>query len=413
MVFNRDVGLLFVDARGSDVFNGWNDGSLPRGGHVPGSVNFDVHWLNVVRDDLDVELDEALQVKGMTPQRHLVLCDAGGDEARRLAQWLEQKGFADFEFLDLRDWLVDSKNQLEQYPGYGLVMPAFALKNLLDGKSVETFENASSLKVIEVSKGGPQAYCDRGHIAGTAHLDVDWLYRHRNSQAETEYHFASPEELEEVLLTMGLTAGDTVVVTGQSPMASCRAAWALYYAGVADVRVLNGGLDAWRRQGYELSTEAVTPKRAEKFGSVVPRRPETLKTIEDIQVLIEDWKNTQLVDIRSKDEYCGDAAGYDHEEVLGHIPGAKLAHAGKGDPHSLEYYRNVDQTMKEGRDILNLWKDCGIDVERHLIFACGMGWRASEVWLYARVMGLSDLSVYSDGWIRWSRGGYPVGTGLK
>ena len=41
---------------------------------------------------------------------------------------------------------------------------------------------------------------------------------------------------------------------------------------------------------------------------------------------------------------------------------------------------------------------------------CG-GWRVSEILWYARVMGLNDTSIYSDGWIAWSDEGRPFVTG--
>ena len=42
---------------------------------------------------------------------------------------------------------------------------------------------------------------------------------------------------------------------------------------------------------------------------------------------------------------------------------------------------------------------------------CGSGWRAAEVLWDAQVMGLTDVSLYSDGWIAWSNEGNPYITG--
>jgi 3-mercaptopyruvate sulfurtransferase SseA len=39
---------------------------------------------------------------------------------------------------------------------------------------------------------------------------------------------------------------------------------------------------------------------------------------------------------------------------------------------------------------------------KHLSFMCGGGWRAAEVLTFAHVIGVSNTSLYSDGWIGWS-----------
>lgn len=55
----------------------------------------------------------------------------------------------------------------------------------------------------------------------------------------------------------------------------------------------------------------------------------------------------------------------------------------------------------------------GIDLNKHLSFMCGSGWRAAEVLYYAQVMGLENTSLYSDGWIGWSNDpSNPVETGI-
>lgn len=407
----RRDGALLVDARRSDLYNGWSDGCPSWGGHAPGAVSFDAGWLDVCRDDLEERLSEALSEKGMTPDRELLLYDVGGKETARLGEWLRRRGFKRLSSFDLGIWARADGRPLERYPGYGLLVSAFALRERLEGRPAETFDSGRGVKVVEASKGGAEVSHALGHVPGAVHLDVDHLYSDKNLVPETRYRLADPKALEEAALALGITSEDCVVVTGASPMAMCRAAWALHYLGVRDVRVLNGGLGAWKRRGYALSTEAVRPVPASSFGIAVPGRGEVLRTIDEIEALRSDWGTSQLVDIRSLEEYRGDVSGYDHQEIVGHIPGAVLGYAGLGDPHSLDYYRNVDDTMRQDSEILSLWRRCGIDWSRHLIFSCGMGWRAAEVWFYARAMGLNNVSKYSDGWIRWSNSGYPVETG--
>ena len=46
--------------------------------------------------------------------------------------------------------------------------------------------------------------------------------------------------------------------------------------------------------------------------------------------------------------------------------------------------------MRNADEIKALWKDAGIDTNKHLMFMCGSGWRAAEVLTYANVMGFDS-----------------------
>lgn len=59
--------------------------------------------------------------------------------------------------------------------------------------------------------------------------------------------------------------------------------------------------------------------------------------------------------------------------------------------------------------MLDMWKNLNIDLDKEMSFFCGSGWRAAEVLIYSRVMGMTNTSLYSDGWIGWSKkGNLPV-----
>lgn len=69
---------------------------------------------------------------------------------------------------------------------------------------------------------------------------------------------ASDEELAKFANDYGFTKDDTVIVTAPDVMASYRVAVVLRYIGINDVRVLNGGNNAWTSAGYELETRVIS-----------------------------------------------------------------------------------------------------------------------------------------------------------
>ena len=102
-------------------------------------------------------------------------------------------------------------------------------------------------------------------------------------------------------------------------MATTRAANALMYAGVEDVRLLDGGFDAWLMAGYTVETGVRQPIPAEDFGRVIPGRPEYIIDIDTTKALLADEQGV-LVCVRSWDEYIGKTSGYDYIQAKGHIP---------------------------------------------------------------------------------------------
>jgi thiosulfate/3-mercaptopyruvate sulfurtransferase len=112
-------------------------------------------------------------------------------------------------------------------------------------------------------------------------------------------------------------------------------------------------------------------------------------------------KNAELVCVRSWPEYIGEVSGYNYIEPKGRIPGAVFADCGS-DAYHMENYRNFDYTTRESDEIANIWIESGITPDKHLAFYCGTGWRGSEAWFNAWLMGWPNVSVYDGGWFEWS-----------
>jgi len=59
------------------------------------------------------------------------------------------------------------------------------------------------------------------------------------------------------------------------------------------------------------------------------------------------------------------------------------------------------------------WKEAGIIPEKQLAFYCGIGWRESEAFFNAWLMGWPKVSVFDGGWFEWSNNPEnPITTGI-
>jgi thiosulfate/3-mercaptopyruvate sulfurtransferase len=256
---------------------------------------------------------------------------------------------------------------------------------------------ADGARLFEVGCGAVDAYA-AGHIPGAGYLDTAWF------EHGPLWNKVPDTELERLLLAHGVRRDVTVVLYGRNVLAAARIAHLLLYAGVADVRLLDGGLAAWRRAG--LSVEQGPPRRgpaADHFGATVPARPDYLVDMGHVRGLLRHGQAT-LASIRTWDEYIGKTSGYSYIDATGEIPGAVWGRAGvDGDVNSMAAFHDADGRMKRAADILAMWRGAGIHPGRPTVFYCGTGWRASLAFFYAWLMGWERIGVYDGGWCEWSR----------
>ena len=389
-----DDSWVVVDTRINDAFNGWKLDEVERGGHIKGAVDFSANWLTVDSKDKEKTLDKALETKGIEKDKNIVLYDANGKDAKEVANYLSEKGYKNLYTYNVADWAKDESLPMESYENYEMIVPATIVNDILDGKKPETFENSKNIKIVEASWGEESEAYSKGHVPTSVHINTDTV------EPPPQWMLASDEELAKFANDYGFTKDDTVIVTGPDVMASYRVAVVLRYIGINDVRVLNGGNNAWTSAGYELETKSNKPVAGNDFGATIPANPDLIDTQAELKEMLKDSNNV-LVDNRSWDEYIGKISGYSYHDKKGRIPGAVYGYAGTSST-TLEDYRNIDNTMRNADEIKALWKDAGIDTNKHLMFMCGSGWRAAEVLTYANVMGFDNTSLYSDGWIGWS-----------
>jgi 3-mercaptopyruvate sulfurtransferase SseA len=271
-----------------------------------------------------------------------------------------------------------------------LVYPAWVYQ-LISGQCPATYAG-QELALFEVGWQNTAAY-STGHIPGARFFAL-----HTYEQAPLWTRVADAA-LEERLLAEGIRCDTTVVLYGRDTTAAARAAVLLIYAGVKDVRVLDGGFTSWSAAGFPIETTVHRPDPVTDFGTTLPVHPESLIGTEEANVLRAE-SHAVLVSIRSWAEQRGATSGYSYIKPKGRIAGDVWGHAGSA-PLRMDHYRNVDNTMRSYHDIAARWRAWGVTPDKRVAFYCGTGWRASEAFFYASLMGWTTISVYDGGWWAW------------
>lgn len=157
-----------------------------------------------------------------------------------------------------------------------------------------------------------------GHLPGAVYVDLDTELAAPPSAAAGRHPLPAVDDLERVARRWGLDEGRPVVVYDDAGGTSAaRAWWLLRWAGVRDVRILDGGLAAWAAGGYALAGGEVVPEP----GDVV-LVPGALPTV-DADGAAAVAAAGVLLDARAAERYAGLVEPVDPR--AGHVPGARSA----------------------------------------------------------------------------------------
>lgn len=242
---------------------------------------------------------------------------------------------------------------------------------------------------------GREAYRS-GHIPGAVYVSLDDELAAHGAPADGRHPLPTAADFETATRRWGLNDGDTVVVYDDwQSFGAARAWWMLTDAGVADVRLLDGGLAAWRAAGLPLEVGEVEPTRG-----AVTLHPGHLPqlTIDEAAALPA---HGGLLDVRAGERYRGETEPIDPKP--GHIPGAlNLPATGNLD---------ADGRFLPGDALRARVEALGVDGPVGVY--CGSGVSAAHAVFALQRAGL-DPALYVGSWSQWSNHpDRPVATGAQ
>ena len=382
-----------VDVRPLTAYNGWRVGDEPRGGHIPGAVALPAAWLASVDR---AEIARLLDGKGIRPDRSVVVYGQDDAEAQRVLDALRGHGIASARILagGFASWIADPDRPVDKLVKHDRLVHIEWLGQLLAGGRPEAAPTGRFL-LFHVNFGVPEEY-EEGHLPGALYLDTNWL-----EDPDNIWQRRTPAELDAAVKALGITHDTTVVVYGRDTVgdadekwpgrragqiAATRALMILRYAGVSDVRLLDGGYDWWVRAGYPVETVIREPSPVADFGLAIPQHPEVIVDLPEAKQILADRDGAALVSVRTWKEHIGRVSGYNYIGPAGRIAGDVWGNCGS-DAYHMQHYRNIDNTMRAYPEITANWAEAGITPDKWVAFYCGTGWRASETWFYADLQG--------------------------
>ena len=398
-----DMSIKIIDVRPVDAYNGWALQNEMRGGHIQNAKSLPFKWTNYM------DWIEMVRFKNVLPENEIVIYGYDSSKIQEVAERFNKSGYKKvsvyYHFVD--EWANSPNLPMQNLERYKNLVSASWVNELISGSKPQHYDN-DKFVVVHSHYRNRDAYLS-GHIPGA--IDMDTLAL----EAPETWNRRSPEELKTALEKHGITANTTVILYGKfmfpdnadefpgsaaGDIGAIRNAFIMMYAGVKDVRILNGGFQSWQDAGFEISTIDEPKNPIKEFGITIPAHPELAVDTPEAKEMLKAT-NAELVCVRSYPEYIGEVSGYNYIEPKGRIPGAIFANCGS-DAYHMENYRNFDHTTREYHETAEIWINNGITPDKHLAFYCGTGWRGSEAWFNAWLMGWPNVSVYDGGWFEWS-----------
>jgi len=394
---------IIIDIRSVEAYNGWTLIDEKRGGHILNAKSLPAKWINYM------DWIEIVRHKNILPEQDLILYGYNKEEINNVADQFIKAGYINISvYYDfIYEWSDNPDLPMDYLKNFKHLVSAKWLKTLISGGQPQQYDN-SKYVLIHAHYRNRDAYLS-GHIPGA--IDMDTLAL----ESPDTWNRRTPSELKKAFELHGITSDATVILYGKfmfpdyndpfpgsaaGDIGAIRCAFIMMYAGVKDVRILNGGYQSWVDEGLEVSYTDEPKTPVSEFGANIPEHPElAVDTPEAKQMIISP--DSELVCVRSWPEYIGEVSGYNYIAKKGRIPGAIFADCGS-DAYHMENYRNFDHTTREYHEIAENWISRGITPDKHLAFYCGTGWRGSEAWFNAWLMGWPRVSVYDGGWYEWS-----------
>jgi thiosulfate/3-mercaptopyruvate sulfurtransferase len=263
-------------------------------------------------------------------------------------------------------------------------------------------DNLSSPGLAIVESNEDVLLYETGHIPGA--IKVDW---HTELNDPVVRDYVDGAGFAALMSRKGISRDDTVVIYGdKSNWWAAYALWVFTLFGHKDVRLLNGGRDAWVAQGRELTKEL--PTRPASIYPAVERNDSEIRAFKE-DVLGHFGK--PMIDVRSPEEYSGERThmpAYPEEGALrgGHIPTARSVPWAKAAAE--------DGTFKPHAALVELYLEGqGIKASDDVITYCRIGERSSHTWFVLKyLLGVDSVRNYDGSWTEWgSAVRVPIATG--
>jgi len=235
-----------------------------------------------------------------------------------------------------------------------------------------------------------------GHIPGSYQVDRPTIEAPPETQNGVTGNIIDADGFSKLARNLGI-GQDSIVVVYDTKYDATRLWWAFTYYGKGDVRVLDGGVKAWRAAGYPV--DVLAPAAPARNGDFVAHIAEPRLRVDTPEI---DAKRTsasaQLWDNRELKEFTGEELKKGAYRA-GRIPGSSYSN------WALFKKQENQAEWLNAAELEQLLRKLGYDQTKDQYFYCQSGVRSTQALfaLYLAGWPLEKLHNYDSSWIGWSK----------
>jgi thiosulfate/3-mercaptopyruvate sulfurtransferase len=263
---------------------------------------------------------------------------------------------------------------------------SFAIEPLINTTWLQQHIGDKKLRIVEVST---QKSYTSGHIKGALHTTID-KWRVNNG---TFISIRSTQEIQNEIQRLGIDASTEVVLYAdiQTPKDFLKASyifWALNYHGIKNVALLDGGKQAWVKEGALLDSAVPTTAASDYEVKIQPA------LIADRVYVENHIGKLPMLDARPSDKYLGITPTATVARD-GHIKGAMS--------YSWNYSVENAYMLKDIKKLETLFKEgYKLDKESEVIVYCTGGLETSfNYFVLSGVLGYKNVRLYDASMKEW------------
>ncbi|HMB11434.1 sulfurtransferase [Saliniramus sp.] len=275
------------------------------------------------------------------------------------------------------------------------------LSPLVSPAELAAFKRGADPLLLDIRQGeaseGVSVY-EAGHVPGAVHAP----YARWRGPAANPGEVLSDAALTDFFRSLGVEEGRPVVVIHQGDSisdfgAAARVYWTLKSAGIDNLAILNGGVEAWTAEELALATDSPAPQPSE---ITVSLGEAWIATRDDIRAIVDGEESATLIDARPEAFYNGETA-HGAAARPGTLPQARLfTHAN---------WFGSGPAVIEQETVRRLVAENSLDNGEALVSFCNTGhWAATNWFALSELGGIENVKLYPESVVAWSQAGLPM-----